>query len=94
MERNKLVFVKDLVIDQKKFVENAKEEGYNRIAAGLFRNDEVNSVLFELFGPDFLRVIKSEIGAEPRDYILLQFDMIVEKIDKEILRIEFNNNDS
>ncbi|MEO9256972.1 MAG: hypothetical protein ABI207_01245 [Crocinitomicaceae bacterium] len=83
MDKQKLIFVKNLIKKQNDYVTNSNDN-YNNIAFSLFANDEFNEVIFELFGARFLGEAKNEFLSDPKGLLLTQLTMMIKKINEEI----------
>lgn len=84
MEKETLEWVRNLIKDQHRHVENANDEWYNRVAAGLFENETFNKVIMELYGAQYFGATKSGFRSDPKRYLLHELEMMIRRIEEEI----------
>ncbi len=84
IEKSVYEFVKGLITDQIKRIEDFSGDNVGDIALGLFENKLFSSVVIDLFGSDYFRETKLEIQGDEKWLVLNSLNQIVEAINKKI----------
>ena len=84
IEKSVYEFVKGLITDQIKRIEDFSGDNVGDIALGLFENETFSNVILELFGSGYHKETKLEIGSEVKTSVLFTLNQMVEKINEKL----------
>ncbi len=77
MNIDKINFVIELTKKQLEFVQRSDKTDSNKIASGLFKNDEFVEILMQIGSPQFFRETKMGWETDDKDALIVDMERII-----------------
>lgn len=81
MTIEKINFVLELTKKQFEFVRSSDNAHSNKIASGLFKNDEFVEIMMQIGSPDFFRETKIGWETDDKDALIIDMERIISSIE-------------